>query len=182
MRFLLGFVQTTRTISTHIYPSASSWSLKCPTVNEKDLRKTEEIKKTEKYLKHWTSTTKPHFIPEFVRNKKSMLSHPSVNYVYYTYVCYVNMNSTCNTTCTKWSFFWLCKGTVWSEICTTRKGCRWYTSTYAQERERVLLQRTRTLLFVKDFYEKASHFLPNNNRLDSHLIVYGRSVTAYFPL
>lgn len=48
--------------------------------------------------------------------------------------------------------------------------------------ERVLLQCTCTLLFVKALCEEASHFLSDNNKLDSHLIVYGRSVTAYFPL
>lgn len=49
-------------------------------------------------------------------------------------------------------------------------------------RERVLLRRTCTLLFVEALYERDGHFLSDNNKLDSHLIVYGRSVTAYFPL
>lgn len=50
------------------------------------------------------------------------------------------------------------------------------------DREGVLPQFTCTLLFVKALYEKAGHFLSYNNKLDSYLIVYGRSVTAYFPL
>lgn len=49
--------------------------------SEKYLRKTEEIKKTEKYLKYCANTTKPHFIPKFLKNK-SILSHQSVRNVF----------------------------------------------------------------------------------------------------
>lgn len=52
-------------------------------VNEKYLRKTEEIEKTEKDLKHWANMREPHFIPGFLKNK-TMLSHPSVRNVYVT--------------------------------------------------------------------------------------------------
>lgn len=114
-------------------PGASNVEL---SVNKKYVRKIEEIKKTEKDLEHWTNMAKPHFVPGSVRNNKSMLCHPSVRDVYLKYVCYVNMKSMCNTTCTKISPFWLCKDPVWSEIRTTSKGCRWCTSAYAQQRVR----------------------------------------------
>lgn len=48
--------------------------------------------------------------------------------------------------------------------------------------ERMLLQCTRSLLRVEALYEKASLFLSSSNKLNRHLIVYGRNVNAYFPL